>query len=60
MGSLCAPCRDDDVNKLKEITDIVPLLRSVKTWRVNPAILADVPPSSAGDEREGQVKALPE
>lgn len=29
MGSLCAPCRDDDVNKLKEITDIVPLLRSV-------------------------------
>lgn len=29
MGSLCAPCRDEDINKLKEITDIVPLLRSV-------------------------------
>lgn len=28
MGSLCAPCRDEDINKLKEITDIVPLLRS--------------------------------
>lgn len=27
MGSLCAPCRDEDVNKLKEITDIVPLLK---------------------------------
>lgn len=30
MGSLCAPCRDEDIKRLKEITDIVPLLRSVK------------------------------
>lgn len=29
MGSLCAPCRDDDINKLKEITDIVPLLKAI-------------------------------
>ncbi|XP_041795027.1 T-complex protein 11-like protein 1 [Chelmon rostratus] len=29
MGSLCAPCRDEDVNKLKEITDIVPLLKAI-------------------------------
>lgn len=29
MGSLCAPCRDEDIKKLKEITDVVPLLRSV-------------------------------
>lgn len=27
MGSLCAPCRDKDINKLKEIHDIVPLLK---------------------------------
>lgn len=27
MGSFCAPCRDKDVNKLKEITEIVPLLK---------------------------------
>lgn len=27
MGSLCAPCRDKDINKLKEIADIVPLLK---------------------------------
>lgn len=27
MGSLCAPCRDEDINKLKENTDIVPLLK---------------------------------
>lgn len=27
MGSLCAPCRDKDINKLKENTDIVPLLK---------------------------------
>lgn len=27
MGSLCAPCRDEDINKLKEITDTVPLLK---------------------------------
>lgn len=27
MGSLCAPCRDEDINKLKEIEDIVPLLK---------------------------------
>ncbi|PWA24786.1 hypothetical protein CCH79_00010115 [Gambusia affinis] len=26
MGSLCAPCRDKDVKKLKQITEIVPLL----------------------------------
>lgn len=30
MGSLCAPCRDEDIKRLKEITDIVPLLRSVR------------------------------
>ncbi|XP_068169001.1 T-complex protein 11-like protein 1 [Antennarius striatus] len=29
MGSLCAPCRDDDINKLKEITDIVPLFKAI-------------------------------
>uniref|UniRef100_A0A7N8XT96 T-complex 11, testis-specific-like 1 n=1 Tax=Mastacembelus armatus TaxID=205130 RepID=A0A7N8XT96_9TELE len=29
MGSLCAPCRDEDINKLKEITDIVPLLKAI-------------------------------
>ncbi|KAF3689189.1 T-complex protein 11-like protein 1 [Channa argus] len=29
MGSLCAPCRDKDINKLKEITEIVPLLNFV-------------------------------
>lgn len=29
MGSLCAPCRDDDIKKIKEITDIVPLLKSI-------------------------------
>lgn len=27
MGSLCAPCRDEDINKLKEITDTLPLLK---------------------------------
>lgn len=27
MGKLCAPARDDDVKKLKEISDIVPLFR---------------------------------
>lgn len=27
MGSLCAPCRDKDINELKEITNIVPLLK---------------------------------
>ncbi|MEQ2261948.1 hypothetical protein XENORESO_018479 [Xenotaenia resolanae] len=26
MGSLCAPCRDKDIKKLKQITEIVPLL----------------------------------
>ncbi|KAK7891981.1 hypothetical protein WMY93_023944 [Mugilogobius chulae] len=31
MGALCAPCRDDDINKLKEITDIVALLKSIFT-----------------------------
>uniref|UniRef100_A0A8C6WX28 T-complex 11, testis-specific-like 1 n=1 Tax=Neogobius melanostomus TaxID=47308 RepID=A0A8C6WX28_9GOBI len=29
MGSLCAPCRDDNIKKLKEITDLVPLLKSI-------------------------------
>uniref|UniRef100_H3CCZ2 T-complex 11, testis-specific-like 1 n=1 Tax=Tetraodon nigroviridis TaxID=99883 RepID=H3CCZ2_TETNG len=29
MGSLCAPCRDEDINKLKEITDVVALLREI-------------------------------
>nr|XP_061813350.1 T-complex protein 11-like protein 1 [Nerophis lumbriciformis] len=29
MGSLCAPIRDEDVNKLKEITDFVPLLKAI-------------------------------
>ncbi|XP_044049419.1 T-complex protein 11-like protein 1 isoform X1 [Siniperca chuatsi] len=29
MGSLCAPCRDEDINKLKEIPDIVPLLKAI-------------------------------
>ncbi|XP_029009778.1 T-complex protein 11-like protein 1 [Betta splendens] len=29
MGSLCAPCRDEDISKLKEITDIVPLLKAI-------------------------------
>lgn len=27
MGSLCAPCRDQDIEKLREITDMVPLLK---------------------------------
>nr|XP_057931277.1 T-complex protein 11-like protein 1 [Doryrhamphus excisus] len=29
MGSLCAPCRDEDISKLKEITDFVPLLKAI-------------------------------
>uniref|UniRef100_A0A3Q2DK38 T-complex 11, testis-specific-like 1 n=1 Tax=Cyprinodon variegatus TaxID=28743 RepID=A0A3Q2DK38_CYPVA len=29
MGSLCAPCRDEDIKKLKQITDLVPLLKSI-------------------------------
>ncbi|CAN9498645.1 unnamed protein product [Ophioblennius macclurei] len=29
MGSLCAPCRDQDVQKLKELADIVTLLKSI-------------------------------
>ncbi|KAM9375403.1 T-complex protein 11-like protein 1 [Pholidichthys leucotaenia] len=29
MGSLCAPSRDKDIKKLKEITDIVPLLKAI-------------------------------
>ncbi|CAK6969931.1 T-complex protein 11-like protein 1 [Scomber scombrus] len=29
MGSLCAPCRDKDINKLKETDDIVPLLKAI-------------------------------
>ncbi|KAM7003153.1 T-complex protein 11-like protein 1 [Tautogolabrus adspersus] len=29
MGSLCAPCRDEDINKLKEITDIMSLLKAI-------------------------------
>lgn len=27
MGSLCAPSRDEDIQKLKQITEIVPLLK---------------------------------
>ncbi|XP_059190333.1 T-complex protein 11-like protein 1 [Centropristis striata] len=29
MGSLCAPCRDEDINKLKDISEIVPLLKAI-------------------------------
>ncbi|XP_041650484.1 T-complex protein 11-like protein 1 isoform X3 [Cheilinus undulatus] len=29
MGSLCAPCRDEDINKLKKITDVIPLLKAI-------------------------------
>ncbi|XP_061773381.1 T-complex protein 11-like protein 1 isoform X2 [Nerophis ophidion] len=29
MGSLCAPCRDEEISKLKEITDFVPLLKAI-------------------------------
>ncbi|MED6241046.1 hypothetical protein ATANTOWER_020102 [Ataeniobius toweri] len=29
MGSLCAPCRDKDIKKLKQITEIVPLLKAI-------------------------------
>ncbi|XP_031731538.1 T-complex protein 11-like protein 1 [Anarrhichthys ocellatus] len=29
MGSLCAPCRDEDISKLKDITNIVPLLKAI-------------------------------
>ncbi|XP_014911340.1 T-complex protein 11-like protein 1 [Poecilia latipinna] len=29
MGSLCAPCRDEDVKKLRQITEIVPLLKAI-------------------------------
>ncbi|TSQ92653.1 T-complex protein 11-like protein 1 [Bagarius yarrelli] len=29
MGALCAPCRDEDICKLRDITDIVPLFRSI-------------------------------
>ncbi|XP_062317790.1 T-complex protein 11-like protein 1 isoform X1 [Osmerus eperlanus] len=29
MGSLCAPSRDGDIRALKEITDLVPLLRAI-------------------------------
>lgn len=39
MGSLCAPCRDEDINKLKDITDIVLLLRSVMRNRKSILIL---------------------
>lgn len=27
MGSLCAPSRDEEIRKLREITDLVPLLK---------------------------------
>lgn len=27
MGAFCAPCRDEDVKKLHDITDTVPLLK---------------------------------
>ncbi|XP_034391535.1 T-complex protein 11-like protein 1 [Cyclopterus lumpus] len=29
MGSLCAPCRDGDISKLKEVPDMVPLLKAI-------------------------------
>lgn len=29
MASMCAPCRDEDVRKLKQITEIVPLLKAI-------------------------------
>lgn len=29
MGSMCAPIRDQDIQKLKDITDIVPLLKAI-------------------------------
>uniref|UniRef100_A0A667ZLM5 T-complex 11, testis-specific-like 1 n=1 Tax=Myripristis murdjan TaxID=586833 RepID=A0A667ZLM5_9TELE len=29
MGSLCAPCRDEDISKLREITEMVPLLKAI-------------------------------
>uniref|UniRef100_A0A8C8EU52 T-complex 11, testis-specific-like 1 n=2 Tax=Oncorhynchus tshawytscha TaxID=74940 RepID=A0A8C8EU52_ONCTS len=29
MGSLCAPSRDEDIRKLREITDLVPLLKAI-------------------------------
>lgn len=29
MGSLCAPCRDQDIAKLRETTELVPLLKAI-------------------------------
>ncbi|CAL8358492.1 unnamed protein product [Lota lota] len=29
MGSLCAPCRDGDIRKLREATELVPLLKAI-------------------------------
>ncbi|KTF85512.1 hypothetical protein cypCar_00020718 [Cyprinus carpio] len=29
MGTFCAPCRDEDIKHLREITDIVPLFKSI-------------------------------
>ncbi|CDQ76710.1 unnamed protein product [Oncorhynchus mykiss] len=29
MGSLCAPSRDEEIRKLREITDLVPLLKAI-------------------------------
>ncbi|XP_004569440.2 T-complex protein 11-like protein 1 [Maylandia zebra] len=29
MGSLCAPSRDEDIQKLKQITEVVPLLKAI-------------------------------
>lgn len=29
MGSLCAPSRDEDIKRLREVTDLVPLLRAI-------------------------------
>uniref|UniRef100_A0A8B9KRT0 T-complex 11, testis-specific-like 1 n=2 Tax=Astyanax mexicanus TaxID=7994 RepID=A0A8B9KRT0_ASTMX len=29
MGAFCAPCRDEDVRKLRDITDIVPLFKAI-------------------------------
>ncbi|XP_030644282.1 T-complex protein 11-like protein 1 [Chanos chanos] len=29
MGAFCAPCRDEDIRKLRDITDIVPLFKAI-------------------------------
>lgn len=32
MASMCAPCRDKDVRNLKQITEIIPLLKWATVW----------------------------